>query len=76
MGCTPKLDQDEPEVVAAIDRILAASKSAGIRCGIHCLAPSYAKQMHEKGFDLVTVGGSDVRLYAAACANALAETRG
>jgi 4-hydroxy-2-oxoheptanedioate aldolase len=75
MGCTPKLDQDDPAVIAEMDRILAAAKGAGIRAGIHCLAPSYAKQMIAKGFDLVTIS-SDVRIYSAALAAALAETRG
>ena len=74
MGHAPKLDPDEPAVVEAIGRILDACKGAGIRCGIHCLAPSYAKRMLGMGFDLVTLG-SDIRLYGAACASALAETR-
>ena len=74
MGHAPKLDPDEPVVVDAVKRILDACKDAGIRCGIHCLAPSYAKRMLGMGFDLVTLG-SDIRLYSAACACALAETR-
>lgn len=73
MGHTPKLDPDEPVVVEAVGRILAACKDAGIRCGIHCLAPSYAKRMLGMGFDLVTLG-SDIRIYSAACA--CAEARG
>ena len=75
MGHTPKLDPDEPAVVEAVGRILAACKEAGIRCGIHCLAPSYAKRMLDMGFDLVTLG-SDIRIYSAACASAIAEARG
>ena len=75
MGHVPKLDPDEPAVVDAVERILGACKDAGIRGGMHCLAPSYAKRMIDMGFDLVTVG-SDVRLYTAACARTLAETRG
>ena len=75
MGHTPKLDPDEPAVVDAIGHILDTCKGAGIRCGIHCLAPSYAKRMLGMGFDLVTIG-SDIRLYSAACASAIAEARG
>ena len=75
MGHTPKVDPDEPAVVEAVGRILDACKDAGIRSGMHCLAPSYAKRMLGMGFDIVTVG-SDVRLYGAACANVIAETRG
>ena len=74
MGHTPKLDPEEPAVVDAVKRILAACKDAGIRCGIHCLASSYAKRMLDEGFDLVTLG-SDIRLYSAACASAIAEAR-
>ena len=74
MGHTPKLDPDEPVVVEAVGRILAACRDAGIRCGIHCLAPSYAKRMLGMGFDLVTLG-SDIRIYSAACASAIAEAR-
>ena len=75
MGHAPKLDPDEPAVVDAIKRILDACKDAGIRCGIHCLAPSYANRMLGMGFDLVTLG-SDIRLYSTACERALAEARG
>ena len=39
MGHAPKLDPDEPAVVDAVKRILDACKGAGVRCGIHCLAP-------------------------------------
>ncbi len=75
LGHTPKLDHDEPQVVDAIKRILAAAKEAGIKAGIHTLAPAYAKQMLALGFDLVTVG-SDLRLLNAAIASSLAEMRG
>ena len=74
MGHAPKLDPEEPVVVDAVGRILAACKEAGIRCGIHCLAPSYANRMLAQGFDLVTLG-SDIRLYSAACTSAIAEAR-
>ena len=75
MGHPPKLDPEEPAVVEAVGRILGACKDAGIRCGIHCLAPSYARRMLDQGFDLVTLG-SDIRIYSAACASAIAEARG
>ena len=75
MGRTPKLDQDDPEVVKAIENILAAAKSAGVRAGIHCISTDYAKQMIAKGFDLVTVGGSDIRIYTAALAERVAAMR-
>ena len=74
MGHTPKLDPEEPAVVEAVGRIRDACRKAGVRCGIHCLAPSYANRMLGMGFDLVTLG-SDIRLYSAACAGAIAEAR-
>ena len=60
---------------AAVERIREAAHRAGIKAGIHCLAPSYAKSMIEAGFDLVTVG-SDLRIYTAALDNTVAAVRG
>jgi 4-hydroxy-2-oxoheptanedioate aldolase len=59
------LDREEPEMIAAIRRILAAAKAAGIRAGLHCGAPDYAARAVEWGFDMTTVSG-DTRLLAAA----------
>ena len=75
MGCTPKLDHDDPAVLAAIARIREAAHDAGIKAGIHCLSPSYAKSMIEAGFDVVTLG-SDLRIYTAALDHAIAAVRG
>ena len=74
MGYTPKFDSDEPEVVSAIQRILETAKSAGIRAGIHCLSPAYAKEMISMGFDLVTIG-SDVRILTSATVATLEAVR-
>ena len=74
MGHTPKLDHDQPEVLAAIGRICEAAHHAGIKAGIHCLSPAYAKTMIEAGFDLVTVG-SDFRIYATALNDAVTAVR-
>ena len=74
MGYTPKLDHDEPDVVSTIQRILETAKAAGIRAGIHCLSPAYAREMISMGFDLVTVG-SDVRILTSATAEALKAVR-
>lgn len=75
MGYAPKLDQEEPAVVEAIGHILASCRKAKVRCGIHCLETAYARKMLDQDFDLVTLG-SDLRLYAAACADAVSKTRG
>jgi len=74
MGYEPKLDQEEPAIVAAIEQILAAAHGAGIKAGIHCLSPTYARRMREMGFDLVTLS-NDVRLLNTAMADAVAQMR-
>lgn len=65
MGKSPGMDSTDPEVVANIDKALAAAKKAGIKAGIHCMAPSYLRKMVEKGFDFVTLS-SDVRMFVSA----------
>lgn len=61
----PGFDREEPEMVEAIQRVLAAAKAAGIRAGLHCGTPDYAAKSIGWGFDLVTIS-NDVRLLAAA----------
>jgi 4-hydroxy-2-oxoheptanedioate aldolase len=57
IGGPPGQDQSAPELMAAFDRIIAACRATGIRVGVHTSSLAYAKQMVEKGFDLVTTGG-------------------
>jgi len=75
LGYEAKLDQTEPVVMDAIKRILEAAGNAGIKAGIHCLAPAYTRDMLELGFDLVTMG-TDIRLFTAAYADAMKALRG
>lgn len=70
-GYPPAFDRTEPELLAVIDRILAAVQRQGLIAGIHCGAPAYAAAMARKGFQLVTMG-SDARLIEAGAASALA----
>lgn len=70
----PGFDRAEPEMDAAIGRILGAAKAAGLRAGIHCGGPDYAGAAIRRGFDLVTVA-NDVRLLAAAARGSVAATR-
>jgi 4-hydroxy-2-oxoheptanedioate aldolase len=60
LGGEPRQDSDDPTLMAAFDRILAATRAAGIRTGVHTTSVSYSKQMIARGFDLVTVG-ADLR---------------
>jgi len=57
IGGSPGQDQQTPELLAAFDTIIAACRKAGIKVGVHTSSLAYAKQMVEKGFDLVTSGG-------------------
>ncbi len=55
LGFEPRLNQTEPAVVKAIDRILSSAKRHGLRTAIVNGSVDYSKQMAAKGFDLVTV---------------------
>jgi len=54
MGLPPNLDKEEPEHVAAVNRILEACKRHGIVAGIQCGSGRSAKKYAERGFGLVT----------------------
>ena len=70
----PGFDREEPEMVEAIQRILSAAKSAGIRAALHCGTPEYAAKAIGWGFDLTTIS-SDVRLLAAAASTSVTRAR-
>jgi 4-hydroxy-2-oxoheptanedioate aldolase len=70
----PGFDREEPEMVSAIQKILAAAKEAGISAGLHCGTPEYAAKAIGWGFDLVTIA-NDVRLLAGAAAASVARAR-
>lgn len=74
LGGVPKPDQTDPKIVAAIETILATAKKHGVTPGIHCGAPAYAKQMIDKGFQLVTIQ-SDNLLMGGAAKKAVNELR-
>ncbi|MBO6540454.1 MAG: 2,4-dihydroxyhept-2-ene-1,7-dioic acid aldolase [Rhizobiaceae bacterium] len=63
----PGFDREEPEMQAALKRVVAACKKAGIRAALHCGTPEYAARAAGWGFDMTTVS-SDVRLLSAASA--------
>jgi 4-hydroxy-2-oxoheptanedioate aldolase len=67
-------DREEPEIINAIQRILAAAHAAGIRAALHCGTAEYALRAKAWGFDLVTVS-NDVRLMAGAAAASVATFR-
>jgi 4-hydroxy-2-oxoheptanedioate aldolase len=55
LGREARQNQTDPVVMAAVDKILAAAKRAGLKAGMHCTSADYAKLMIDKGFDFVTV---------------------
>ena len=55
LGGPPGADQAWPEVMAAIEAILAGAKRHGVKAAIHTGGEDYANLMIEKGFDLVTL---------------------
>ena len=69
------MDRDEPAVVEAMERVLAAARGRGLAAGIFTGSPDYASRMAEKGFRFVTIS-SDARLMASAAAAAVAALRG
>lgn len=70
----PGFDRQEPEMIALIQRILAACKANRIRACLHCGTAEYAARAIGWGFDLTTVSG-DTRLLAAAAADSVATWR-
>lgn len=70
----PGFDREEPEMIALIQRILAACKANGLVAGLHCGTPDYAARAVSWGFDLTTVSG-DTRLLASAAAASVARWR-
>uniref|UniRef100_UPI002FDE9247 aldolase/citrate lyase family protein n=1 Tax=Tabrizicola sp. TaxID=2005166 RepID=UPI002FDE9247 len=70
----PGFDREEPEMIAALQTIVAACKKNGLRAALHCGTPDYAARAIGWGFDMTTVGG-DSRFLAAAAGAAVAGFR-
>jgi 4-hydroxy-2-oxoheptanedioate aldolase len=75
LGLGPGLDRDEPEHVAAVEKILKACQKNNIIPGIHTGSPRFAKQFAARGFRLVTFGG-DAGLLRTGIERAVTELRG
>ena len=70
----PGFDRAEPEMIEALQTILAACKKNNIRAALHCGTPDYAARAIDWGFNMTTVGG-DSRFLAAAAGAAVAGFR-
>jgi 4-hydroxy-2-oxoheptanedioate aldolase len=66
LGREAQMDQTDPIVVAAIDKVLATAHARGLTAGIYCVSLDYANAMFAKGFDLVTVASDAGLLMAGA----------
>jgi 4-hydroxy-2-oxoheptanedioate aldolase len=75
LGYGPGPDREEPEVVEAIERVLAAASERGLAAGIFAGSSEHASRMIEKGFRFVNVS-TDVRLMAGAAAEIVAQLKG
>jgi 4-hydroxy-2-oxoheptanedioate aldolase len=64
MGCKPRLDQTDPPVVEAQQKIVQACKRHGVAAGIHNNTSAYALRMIAEGYQFVTLA-SDSRFLAA-----------
>jgi 4-hydroxy-2-oxoheptanedioate aldolase len=70
----PGFDREEPELIAALQRIVAACKATGLRAALHCGTPDYAARAIGWGFDMTTLSG-DARLLAGAAAASVGRFR-
>jgi 4-hydroxy-2-oxoheptanedioate aldolase len=73
-GLVPKLDREEPEMLAIFDRIIAETAKRGLHAGIHTGSASYAARAIGMGFRLVTLL-NDVSLMAMAARAGTAQIR-
>lgn len=62
LGMQPKLDNEEPEHVAAVEKILEACKRHGIAAGIHTGGAAFTARWLERGFQMVTLTSDEVSL--------------
>jgi len=74
-GHPPGGDKPDQWMMDALKKVLDACNRHSVMPGIHCGAPSYAKQMIEMGFKFVTVGG-DTRFLTMGAAAAVKEMHG
>ena len=73
-GLVPKLDRDEPEMLAIYDRVIAGCAARGLKAGIHTGGAAYAVRALGMGFRLVTIA-NDSGLMAMAARAAIGQVR-
>ena len=70
----PAFDREEPEMIDALQSIVAACRKTGIRAALHCGTAEYAARAIGWGFDMTTVSG-DSRLLAAGASASVKQFR-
>ncbi|CAH2604520.1 2,4-dihydroxyhept-2-ene-1,7-dioic acid aldolase [Rhodovastum atsumiense] len=73
-GLVPKLDREEPDILAIYEKLLREASRRGIACGIHCGSAAYAARAIRMGFRLTTIL-NDSGLMALAARTAVAQVR-
>ena len=71
LGLTPKLDQEDPKILKAYERMIKECNKRKIYAGIHCGSPAYAARALKMGFRLTTIA-NDSGLMAKAAMEAVA----
>jgi 4-hydroxy-2-oxoheptanedioate aldolase len=74
LGLAPRLDRDEPEILAIYEKVIAACKARGLYAGIHCGSASYAARAIGMGFRLVSLM-NDSSLMAMAARTVIGQVR-
>ena len=75
LGKEPKLDVEDPEILAIYDMLLKETGRRGIAAGLHNGSPAYANRMIQRGFKLVTIA-NEVGLMVQAATAAVKAARG
>lgn len=68
------MDREEPEMIAALQRIATVCKARGIIAALHCVTAAYAARAIGWGYRMTTVGG-DTRFLSRGAAEAVAGFR-
>lgn len=66
LGMAPRMDREEPEILAIYERLLRETGRRGIYAGIHNATPAYAARMLGMGFRFVTIANDSGLLARAA----------
>ena len=74
LGLASGSNREEPQMLDAFRRIVAAARAAGKDCGIYCTNAAYARRMADLGFSMVTAAG-DAALLSAAAAKVVEDVR-